>query len=146
MCWPFRHSRGGLLAYSNKLREQFSIHPFLDGNGRTGRLIIKLLLRERQRFESPLLYLSGFIESHRHECYESLQGIREEYRGCALLEHPRMADLADLLVENPYVMVKAASPEFGWLQEKGVTGVGGRKIWVAQDILDAMEAPSSYKP
>ncbi|WP_290211525.1 hypothetical protein [Corynebacterium canis] len=134
-------------------------------HGRIGRLIINLLLRERQRLEAPLLYLCGFFESHRHECYESLQGIREEYRGRALLEHPRMAGLADLLVENPYVtvkaveekleitnqgarnlIVKAASPEFGWLQEKGATGAGGRKIWVARDILDAMEAPSSYKP
>lgn len=54
-----------------------TIHPFLDGNGRIGRLLISLLLHERKRLELPLLYLSHYFETHREEYYAALQGVRE---------------------------------------------------------------------
>lgn len=54
-----------------------TIHPFLDGNGRIGRLLIGLLLRQERRLTTPLLYLSGYLESHRQEYYERLQAVRE---------------------------------------------------------------------
>jgi Fic family protein len=55
-----------------------SIHPFLDGNGRTGRLLITLLLMERGRLTQPLLYLSAYIEVHKEAYYERLQGVRTD--------------------------------------------------------------------
>ena len=54
-----------------------TIHPFLDGNGRMGRLLINLLLLERKRLPLPLLYLSHYFETHRDDYYLRLQSVRE---------------------------------------------------------------------
>lgn len=54
-----------------------TIHPFLDGNGRLGRLLIGLYLQQTGVLTSPLLYLSGYLESNRREYYERLQSVRE---------------------------------------------------------------------
>jgi len=54
-----------------------AIHPFLDGNGRAGRLLITLFLLERQVLPSPLLYLSAYFEATRQEYYARLRGVTE---------------------------------------------------------------------
>ena len=53
-------------------------NPFLDGNGRVGRLLITLFLVERRILPTPLLYLSAFFEATRPEYYERLNSIREK--------------------------------------------------------------------
>jgi Fic family protein len=66
------------LVHAALTHSQFeAIHPFLDGNGRVGRLLITLLLVERQVLPSPLLYLSAFFEATRAEYYARLSGVTE---------------------------------------------------------------------
>ncbi len=53
-----------------------TIHPFLDGNGRVGRLLITLVLCAEDLLREPLLYLSLYFKQHRDEYYERLQRVR----------------------------------------------------------------------
>ena len=53
-----------------------SIHPFLDGNGRIGRLLVTLLLVERGVLTQPMLYMSLYLKQHRDRYYQLLQEVR----------------------------------------------------------------------
>lgn len=54
-----------------------TIHPFLDGNGRTGRLLITFLLCEQNILQRPLLYISYYFKKYRTEYYDRLQAVRD---------------------------------------------------------------------
>jgi Fic family protein len=54
-----------------------TIHPFLDGNGRIGRLLITFLLVEKRLLTKPVLYVSHYFKRHRAEYYERLQAVRD---------------------------------------------------------------------
>jgi Fic family protein len=75
----FLHQRDEMpvLVQCALVHEQFeAIHPFLDGNGRVGRLLVTLFLKERGRLSQPLLYLSDYIDEHRSDYYSLLQRVR----------------------------------------------------------------------
>ena len=172
-----------------------TIHPFLDGNGRIGRLLINLLLKEEGRLDHPLLYISGYFEANRKKYYEYLQGvrengaiekwisffltavrqqsqeaaqralqlvqIRERYLAEASKTRGRLAGLATLIIENPYLtvqrverglqitnagarnLVKEAEAR-GWLKVLGSIGRGGKIYWYAEEVFRIIEAPMSY--
>ncbi|MBA4136922.1 MAG: cell filamentation protein Fic [Opitutus sp.] len=75
----YLHLRGVLpdLVHCALIHEHFeAIHPYLDGNGRIGRLLITLFLVERGRLSQPLLYLSDYIERNREDYYRLLLRVR----------------------------------------------------------------------
>jgi len=77
----FVNTRGTMpdLVQCALMHEQFeAIHPFIDGHGRIGRLLITLFLLERERLSQPLLYLSAYIEARRSDYYDLLQRVRTD--------------------------------------------------------------------
>jgi Fic family protein len=67
------------LVHAALVHSQFeAIHPFLDGNGRVGRLLVTLLLIEKRVLPAPLLYLSAWFEETRPEYYARLRGVTEK--------------------------------------------------------------------
>jgi Fic family protein len=76
----FLHNRDNIpgLIQCALIHYQFeAIHPFLDGNGRIGRLIITLFLCEREFLGYPMLYLSAFFEKNRREYYDRLISVSQ---------------------------------------------------------------------
>jgi len=75
----FLHERGDLpiLIHCGIAHAQFeTIHPFLDGNGRVGRLLITFQLCHENVLQRPLLYLSNFLKRNRAEYYDRLMAVR----------------------------------------------------------------------
>lgn len=76
----FLHQEDDLpaLIHSGIAHAQFeTIHPFLDGNGRVGRLLITFFLVHRSVLQRPLLYLSHYLKRHRGEYYDRLMAVRD---------------------------------------------------------------------
>jgi Fic family protein len=77
----FLHQPGDIpaLVHCAIAHSQFeTIHPFLDGNGRVGRLLISFLLVHQQVQHRPLLYLSHYLKRHRATYYELLMAVRRD--------------------------------------------------------------------
>jgi Fic family protein len=76
------------LVQAGLLHYQFeAIHPFLDGNGRVGRLLIILFLIERKVLVAPFLYLSAFFEATRSEYYDRLSAVSQNSEWNLWLEY-----------------------------------------------------------
>ena len=77
----FLHDRDSFpaLIHCGLAHAQFeTIHPFVDGNGRVGRLLITFLLCQREILQKPLLYLSHYLKFHRSEYYDRLMAVRTD--------------------------------------------------------------------
>ncbi len=80
----YDNSRLPVLIKSGLIHAQFEgIHPFLDGNGRTGRLLVTFYLCHKGVLRKPLLYLSSFIKGYRQDYYDKLQAfhVKDDIEG-----------------------------------------------------------------
>lgn len=85
-----------------------TIHPFLDGNGRVGRLLITLFLVERTILRKPVLYLSYYFKRHRTEYYERLQALRDDgdWEGWLTFFLEGVASVANLAAETAHKVLR----------------------------------------
>jgi len=75
----YKNSQIPVLIKTGLIHAQFeNIHPFLDGNGRMGRLLITFYLCQQEVLKKPLLYLSAFFKKNRQEYYNRLNAIHEQ--------------------------------------------------------------------
>jgi Fic family protein len=99
-----------------------TIHPFMDGNGRVGRLLITFLLVHGAVLHRPLLYLSLFLKRHRDEYYDRLMAIRDEgdWEGWLRFFVRGVAETAEEATGKARVIVELRSHQWTIVQESGL--------------------------
>jgi Fic family protein len=124
------------------LHVQFeTLHPYLDGNGRLGRLLITLLLKQWGLLTRPLLYLSLFLKMHRREYYARLSGVREEgdWEGWLAFFLEGVATVGDEAVATArrlHVIVG---------EKRAAPGAGGRNGVQPQALRTPAGAPAPHR-
>lgn len=111
-----------------------TIHPFMDGNGRIGRLLIPLILVEANIIHEPLLYLSVFFKKHRQTYYEKLNQVRltGDWEGWLLFFVDAIAETANQAVNTAKALNDLRQ------QDKARLNDLGRQSGSANQILDAL--------
>lgn len=111
-----------------------TIHPFMDGNGRIGRLLIPLILVEAKVLSEPLLYLSVFFKKHRQTYYERLNQVRltGDWEAWLLFFVDAVAETANQAVETAQQLNMLRENDKARLTELG------RQAGSANKILDAL--------
>jgi len=141
------------LVHAALVHSQFeAIHPFLDGNGRVGRLLITLLLVAKGVLPSPLLYLSAWFEVTRPEYYARLSGVTErgeweEWLGYFLAGTAGQADDAlgrirridDLLIRWRERLARAPSR----LPEKAIDLFAENPFWTVNRLAERLDVAFS---
>ncbi|MBE0490199.1 MAG: Fic family protein [Halomonas sp.] len=111
-----------------------TIHPFMDGNGRLGRLLIPLILLEAGILSEPLLYLSVFFKKHRQVYYERLQQVRVtgDWEAWLLFFVDAVAETANQAVTTARHLNQLRD------QDRARLGELGRQAGSAALLLDAL--------
>lgn len=119
-----------------------SIHPFLDGNGRVGRLLIQMMLCSSGLLSKPLLYLSLYFKHHRQEYYRLLNGIRQDGNWEAWIEFflEAVIDTAEDAVRMLSELQKRI------LQDRALIATLGRVRKNAEKILSIMQRHIITRP
>lgn len=119
-----------------------SLHPFLDGNGRVGRLLIQMMLCSSGLLSKPLLYLSLYFKRHRQEYYRLLNGIRQDGNWEAWIEFflEAVIDTAEDAVRMLSELQKRI------LQDRALIATLGRVRKNAEKILSIMQRHIITRP
>jgi Fic family protein len=106
-----------------------TIHPFLDGNGRVGRLLVTFLLVHRGVIHRPLLYLSYFLKRYRAEYYDRLMAIREadDWEGWLRFFLRGVAETAEAATDRAGAIIALRERHRAHVQEHG-PGVSGLRL------------------
>jgi Fic family protein len=107
-----------------------TIHPFMDGNGRVGRLLITFLLVHGGVLHRPLLYLSLFLKRHRDEYYDRLMAIRDEgdWEGWLRFFIRGVAETAEEATLKARAIVELREHQRAAAEERGLTLNGLRLL------------------
>jgi Fic family protein len=114
------------------LHVQFeTIHPYLDGNGRIGRLLITLLLEHWGLLDVPLLYLSLFFKRHRAEYYRKLDAVRTDgdFEGWLKYFLEGVAAIAEETVETSQKLFALTSADRTKVLSVRATSVAGIRLF-----------------
>jgi Fic family protein len=111
-----------------------TIHPFLDGNGRLGRLLITLILCAQDALTQPLLYLSLFFKQHRQEYYDRLDAVRVkgDWLGWLRFFLEGVRQTAQQATDTAGVILRLFD------EDRRKVGDLGRKAGSAQRVLDQL--------
>lgn len=115
------NQKGDLLVQLAIVHAEFeALHPFMDGNGRLGRMLIPLLLFERKILSSPTLYVSAYLESERDEYYDRLLAVSrdDDWTGwCAFfLEALRVQGTTN--AEKAHALIDLYDSKKKWISEQ----------------------------
>lgn len=104
-----------------------AIHPFLDGNGRIGRLLITLFLCARGLLVKPLLYLSSYFMSHRQEYYERLQAahIKDDIEGWLMFFFDAVAETSLQALKTSEKIISIRKHDMDKVTDMGRSGKNG---------------------
>jgi Fic family protein len=121
----FLHEPGDLpaLVHVAVAHAQFeTIHPFMDGNGRVGRLLVTFLLVHEGVLHRPLLYLSLFLKRHRNEYYDRLMAIRNDgdWEGWLRFFIRGVAETAEEATLKARAIVDLMDSQRATIQERGM--------------------------
>lgn len=101
-----------------------TIHPFLDGNGRVGRLLVTLLFCSEELLSQPMLYLSLYLKEHREQYYTLLHSVRTtgDWESWLAFFLTGVRDTANSAVDTARRLLDTISKDKQLLQREGVSG------------------------
>jgi Fic family protein len=127
------------------------IHPFMDGNGRLGRMLVPIFLFEKRLLSSPMFYLSAYLEEHRDVYYDRLRAISQEghWNGwvafflTAMVEQARNNTSKTLEIMSLYERMKSDIPRSTHSQYaiQAIDALFGRPIFRRADFVQHSGIP-----
>jgi Fic family protein len=130
-----------------------AIHPFLDGNGRIGRLLIPLFLVEKKILGRPTFYMSGYLEAHRDEYYDKLLAVSKDgdWTGWAAFFLAAVKDQADENGAKARAILELYRREKEWITRAtrsqhaiaALDWVFSRPVFSTSDFLSSARIPKA---